>query len=368
MNLIRPLTAAALAAVVAAPAVAEDDQKIYLNPSIGFQLFDHERDLSESATYGFGLEFRFLPRWAAEAVYSRADADRKGAPGHSELESYRLDGLYYFGTPSETWNPYLSAGVGHAEFDGRTTRETKGTDHEETRVNVGAGVRYNINDRISLRGEIREFHGIDESTFDTLASIGFSVGFGRSTTPAGPEDSDSDGVNDANDRCPGTTFNTRVDAQGCEQQEDSDRDGVANSRDQCPGTASGTKVDDTGCEGVSETVETIELEVQFPTNSSVIGDRYDREIHRVAEFMKEHPETTVEIGGHSDNTGEASYNEVLSQRRAEAVAERLVDALGIAPDRVSAVGYGESQPVASNDTASGRAENRRVEAQIQVQR
>jgi OOP family OmpA-OmpF porin len=127
-------------------------------------------------------------------------------------------------------------------------------------------------------------------------------------------------------------------------------------------------VDDTGCEGVTETVETIELNVQFPTDSSVIGGSYDDEIRRVADFMRENPETAVEIGGHSDSIGEAEYNRMLSQRRAEAVATRLTDALGISEDRVEAVGYGESKPIASNDTAAGRAENRRVEARIQVSR
>ncbi|MEH6560951.1 MAG: OmpA family protein, partial [Marinobacter sp.] len=80
------------------------------------------------------------------------------------------------------------------------------------------------------------------------------------------------------------------------------------------------------------------------------------------------PGTVVEIAGHADNTGKASYNQFLSQRRAEAVAGRLTGPLGVDPSKVSAKGYGESEPVASNKTAAGRAENRRVEARIQVRR
>ncbi|MBD3657520.1 MULTISPECIES: OmpA family protein [Marinobacter] len=398
MSVMRPITLAALAAAVATPALAEERQEhIYLNPFAAYSYFDDKRDLSESDLYGVGVEYRFLPRWAVEAVYTRGDIDRKNnVPGSSEFEELRLDGLYYFGTPDETWNPYLALGAGHADF-GPGPVNTSGTNHDETRVNVGAGVRYNLSDLISLRADLREFHGIDESTFDTQASLGLSFAFGRTVgTKDAPADADNDGVPDNNDQCPGTPAGATVDSSGCELdgdsdgvvdrldqcpatpagarvdsqgcELDSDNDGVVDSRDQCPNTRAGATVDDTGCEGVAETIETIELKVNFPTNSSVIDDRYDDEIRRVADFMEEYPETSVEIAGHTDSLGAADYNQMLSQRRAEAVAARLTDALGVASDRVTAVGYGEAEPVADNGTADGRAENRRVEARIQVRR
>lgn len=399
MNIVRPLAIAALTTSLATPALAERQQTIYLNPFAGYQLFDDKRDLSETGTFGFGAEFRFHPNWAIEAVYSRADADRKYESGSSDFEEIRLDGIYYLADQDQAWNPYVSAGAGHADFgDDVLITQTAGSDHEETRVNVGAGVRYNVSDNVSIRADLREFHGIDESTFDTQASLGLTFAFSRTVSESSPKpaDADNDGVPDSRDQCPGTPAGVNVDSKGCERDNDSDgvanskdqcpntppgasvnnrgceldsdNDGVVDSQDQCPGTTAGAEVDDTGCEGVSETVETIELNVQFPTNSSVIGDAYDNEIRRVADFMREYPETNVEIAGHSDSMGEADYNRFLSQRRAEAVATRLTDALGISTDRVNAVGYGEAEPVASNDTAAGRAENRRVEARIQVRR
>lgn len=400
MNIMRPLTIAAIAAAVTTPAMADREQTVYLNPFAGYQLFDDKRDLSETATFGVGAEFRFLPNWAIEGVYSRADADRKYVDGASDFDELRVDGIYYFASPDEAWNPYVSLGAGHADFgNGQAAVRTAGTDHDETRVNVGTGFRYHVTDVVSLRGDLREFHGIDESTFDTQVSLGLSLAFAHTLAGAAPKtpadadgdmvaddrdqcpgtpsgaqvdsqgcelDGDNDGVVDSQDQCPGTPAGARVDSRGCEL--DSDGDGVVNSRDLCPNTTAGAEVDDVGCEGVSETVETIELKVQFPSNSSVIGDTYDAEIRRVADFMREYPETTVEIAGHTDSAGEAGYNQFLSQRRAEAVARRLTDALGIDPERVSAVGYGEAEPIASNDTAAGRAENRRVEARIQVRR
>lgn len=380
MKIMRPVALAALTASLATPALADRQETIYLNPFAGFQLFDDKRDLSETGTFGVGVEYRFLPRWSVEAVYSRADADRKYVAGESEFQELRIDGTYYFAGPDAAWNPYVSLGAGHAEFGVGDTISytTAGTDHEETRVNVGVGFRYNVSDSISIRGDLREFHGIDESTFDTMASLGLSWAFTRTVAaskpapapepaPApAPADSDGDGVPDNRDQCPNTPAGVQVDSRGCPV--DSDGDGVPDYRDECPNTPAGATVDERGCEGVTETIETIELSVQFPTNSSVIDATFDSEIRRVADFMAEYPETTVEIAGHSDSIGDAEYNRFLSQRRAEAVANRLTSVLGVDPDRVSAMGYGEAEPIASNDTAAGRAQNRRVEARIQVSR
>ncbi|GGC64825.1 OmpA family protein [Marinobacter halophilus] len=378
MKIMRPVVLAALATSLTTPALADRQETIYLNPFAGFQLFDDKRDLSETGTFGVGVEYRFLPRWSVEALYSRADANQKYTSGSSEFQELRIDGTYYFAGPDAAWNPYVSLGAGHAEFgvDDNRGLNTAGSDHEETRVNVGVGFRYNVSDVISIRGDLREFHGIDESTFDTMASLGLSWAFTRTVasakpapapTPApAPVDSDGDGVPDNRDQCPNTPAGAQVDSRGCPL--DSDRDGVADYRDECPNTAAGATVDEKGCEGVTETIETIELRVQFPTNSSVIDATYDSEIRRVADFMEEYPETSVEIAGHSDSIGDAEYNRFLSQRRAEAVANRLTSVLGVDPERVSAVGYGEAEPVASNATPAGRTQNRRVEARIQVRR
>ena len=402
MNVIRPMSAAVLAASLATPALADRQETVYVNPFAAFQLFDDKRDLSETGTFGVGVEYRFLPNWSVEALYSRADADRKYVAGESEFDEIRVDGTYYFAGPDQAWNPYVSIGAGHADFgEDPAGPLTAGSNHDETRVNVGTGIRYNINDTVSLRGDLREFHGIDESTFDTQVSLGISFAFARTVAdtkpvPTRPADADGDGVSDNRDQCPGTPAGAPVDSKGCEPDADgdgvadnrdqcpatprgaevnsrgceldSDNDGVVNSKDQCPGTAAGAQVDDTGCEGVTETIQTFTIEVKFPSNSSIIGNAYDSEIRRVAEFLKANPETIVEIAGHTDSRGEAGYNQFLSQRRAESVAARLTGPLGVDPSRVEAVGYGETQPVASNDSEQGRAANRRVEARIQVVR
>ncbi|MDV7400154.1 OmpA family protein, partial [Arthrospira platensis SPKY1] len=89
------------------------------------------------------------------------------------------------------------------------------------------------------------------------------------------------------------------------------------------------------------------------------------EVKRVADFLNSYQDVTVEIEGHTDAQGAEAYNQTLSQRRADSVKKALVTRYGIAAERVKAIGYGESRPVASNDTAAGRAENRRVVAVMQ---
>lgn len=85
---------------------------------------------------------------------------------------------------------------------------------------------------------------------------------------------------------------------------------------------------------------------------------------KVADFLKEYPEATAVIEGHTDNIGTAKYNQGLSERRAKAVMKNLVDEFGIAAKRLSYKGYGETKPIADNATKEGRQRNRRVVANI----
>jgi len=113
---------------------------------------------------------------------------------------------------------------------------------------------------------------------------------------------------------------------------------------------------------------TITLNVQFDTNKAVVKEEYNDEIKRVADFMKEFPDTTAEIGGHTDNIASAAYNQKLSEKRANSVRQYLIDKFGIDGSRLTAVGYGLTKPVAGNDTEDGRQQNRRVEAVMEAVR
>ncbi len=109
---------------------------------------------------------------------------------------------------------------------------------------------------------------------------------------------------------------------------------------------------------------TFKGDVLFPTGSSAIQPGAYVEIDRMAQVLQQYPETRIRIEGHTDSTGSEQTNLELSQRRAEAVKTALISR-GIAPERVTALGYGESRPIASNATPEGRQLNRRVEVFIE---
>jgi OOP family OmpA-OmpF porin len=107
---------------------------------------------------------------------------------------------------------------------------------------------------------------------------------------------------------------------------------------------------------------TITLNVQFDTNKAIVKDKYYDDIKRVADFMKEFPDTSASIEGHTDNIASAAYNQKLSEKRAGSVRQYLIDKFGIDGSRITATGYGLTKPIAGNDTEEGREKNRRVEA------
>jgi len=152
-----------------------------------------------------------------------------------------------------------------------------------------------------------------------------------------------------------------------DQDVDSDGDGVIDSLDACPGTPMNVVVDERGCPRevlVSDELK-MELRVFFDNDKSKIKDQYKPEIAKVAEKMREYPNSTASIEGHASKTGpSAKYNQRLSEARAVAVKSMLTNEFGVAPGRLSTVGYGYERPIAPNDTEEGRAMNRRVYAII----
>ena len=110
----------------------------------------------------------------------------------------------------------------------------------------------------------------------------------------------------------------------------------------------------------------LEVDVQFEFNSSVISSAYDDEIARAAEVLRENAGVRATVEGHTDSSGENKYNQWLSERRANAVRDMLINDHGISADQLVAIGRGEDYPIAGNDTAEGRAQNRRVELVMDV--
>ena len=188
-------------------------------------------------------------------------------------------------------------------------------------------------------------------------------------TPAGvnvdatgcPIDADGDGVTDAADRCPNTPRGEQVDGTGCTIR-DSDGDGVNDSADKCPDTPAGMLVGADGClilfvEGKRNVV----LEgVTFVVNRAELTIDAKKILDLVAQSLNAIPEVTVEVQGHASSDGSDAANMRLSERRAASVRTYLISK-GVAANRLTSKGYGETVPVADNATEEGRKMNRRVE-------
>lgn len=322
---------------------------------VGGGLFspDSNRDLKDGGHLGLGAGYRFTPNWGIEAWYLQAGLDEDGIVGDADLKQFRVDGLYHF--LNGNWQPYLAAGAANSNYDYKVAGSTR-----NNQFNFGGGVKYFFNPSWFLRGDIRAFTGSGRT--DTAATI--SVGYMFGQKAKAPLDSDGDGVVDTQDRCPNTPQGVKVDSVGCPL--DSDGDGVPDYLDECPDTEAGAKVDERGCYIILEQAVSIRLDVGFATNSAELTAASKGEVGKLADFLVKYPATSVLIEGHTDDIGSEKHNQALSERRAQAVVDMLIKDYGIDAQRLEAKGFGESQPIADNGTAEGRAKNRRVVADIEA--
>jgi OmpA-OmpF porin, OOP family len=185
-----------------------------------------------------------------------------------------------------------------------------------------------------------------------------------------PPDRDGDGIYDKDDACPDIKGKADPDPErnGCPG--DMDGDGIRDDKDACP-REKGKEDPDPSKNGCPSLVRVtageivILQQVQFKTASDVILPASDDLLQQVAAVLKEHPELTkIEIQGHTDNRGNAGYNQTLSQRRAASVVKWLTNRGGIDASRLAPKGYGKDEPIDTNDTDEGRQRNRRVQFKI----
>ncbi|WP_269618902.1 OmpA family protein [Zhongshania sp. BJYM1] len=173
----------------------------------------------------------------------------------------------------------------------------------------------------------------------------------------GCADSDNDGIIDTIDHCPKTPPGENVDQFGCV---DSDNDGVKNGDDQCPRTAAGARVMRNGCSAK----QSVGLEsIWFDYGTADISNEAHEQLAHVAEVLMLKPKYRLALQGHSDSSGSSDVNYRLSRIRANAVKNQLM-ALGVTSDRIDIEAYGDTMPIADNNTDEGRAKNRRVALRV----
>jgi OOP family OmpA-OmpF porin len=358
-----------------------------LTPMIGGYVFDGRQDLDNAPVYSIGFGYNYTETLSVESVLQYIDTESDRTEDDVDGYIFRFDGLYHFMT-EERLVPYAAAGLGLISINGDARDgNTAGL------FNYGGGVKYFLNKSLALRGDVRHLLDFDGTNSNLSYMFGITYLFGErgEKVPRSPMDSDDDGVYDDADSCPGTPRGVQVDDKGCPKDSDgdgvydyldkcpdtpsgapvdsagcpldSDGDGVYDYLDQCPDTPAGIKVDPSGCPIPIKEKVSIQLNVEFEFNSAHVRSMYDSQIQKVADFLAAYPNTIAVIEGHTDSKGSEAYNLKLSQRRAESVVRILIDH-GINASRLKAIGYGESRPVADNNTEEGRQRNRRVVAVI----
>lgn len=238
--------------------------------------------------------------------------------------------------------PFVLGGLGvMRDSFGAAAAETETSPY----IDLGVGVLHALGDRLGLRGELRAYATQYDELPGSEVALDFRLNLGLQFGGFGPARSA--------ERSPAPV----PVAAGTP---DADRDGVADADDECPGTARGLTVNRKGCVEVSSFKLT---GTNFATGSATLSAGAKTLLDSVAATLSKESKVRVEIAGYTDSLGAPAKNAELSKRRAEAAKAYLVQK-GIAADRLEARGYGAESPVDSNDTAAGRANNRRVEFRI----
>lgn len=308
-------------------------------PTIGGVLPEGNTNLDNSFSYGLRIAKNINSAWInqVELGYDRVSgmvlddvAGRKPS-----LNAYHLNLVKDIVNFTDNFKLYGLIGAGYMDFGNNVAKGgyDNGKDYSGGFGQYGLGLKYYIADNFATKLEVRDAITFDDAHHFMFYTLGFGVDFGSRNPAMAPAVENTIG--------------------------DEDGDGVLDNVDKCPGTPAGVVVDENGCEKVIR----LNLGVNFAFDSAKIKPEYMNEIKKVSDFLVTRPDYKVILEGHTDSTGSAKYNKKLSEKRAMNVKKALVE-LGVKSDMITTVGYGEEQPIASNATKAGRAENRRVDAKF----
>lgn len=411
------LAAGLVASSMAVSAFATDDDLFTRAPwfgTLGLNYYHLEGDVeakpglglagkigySLNSWWDFEAALNFMPSLSARDA-SELNTGVEPLDGDTTALRLGLDALLHLrGLENRRLDPFLRAGPA-ITFYGDELANGK----NQLGVFVGGGMFYHFNDSWALRGDIVAGAQGDQSEFTALAEIGVSYRFGAQRVVApefqvaegGDIDSDGDGLFDKDEAVVGTDpYNPDTDGDGLSDGDehfgryevktdplnpDTDFDGLKDGAEVLTYKTNPLEVD-TDKGGVSDGHEVIEdgtnpldpaddlqkftLLIEFDYDKSFIRPQYFTDLEPVVKVLRRSPNATVRVEGHADKRKRSTreYNQRLSERRANAVKDYLVQNSGISPDNVTAVGYGFDRPVAPNDTEENMQKNRRTDIYI----
>ncbi len=294
------------ASLLATTLTAGANEGLYMGPSITGYYLDSDRVFSghhDAVVGGINLGYRFSNDWALEFGVGREVSG-------DDMDVAKLDYIRWFGDDTSSWRPYFVLGVSYFDLD--EDPNLRNDEQHTHQAAVGLGLSKMLSDHWEFRSDVRVLHKIREG---------------------------QKGVNDgALNLAINYYFNPPAPVV------------VAPAPAPAPAPVAEPEV---------RTI-TVRLNVEFEFDKAVVRAIYGDELQAIANAMKVHDDIELVLEGHTDSRGSDQYNQGLSDRRAAAVKAKLIEMYGIAPNRVSTVGYGESRPIADNNTDEGRARNRRV--------
>ncbi len=286
---------------------------------------DSSRDVQrDGELYGAGVSYFLTDDVSLGLSYGEyhdlTSKDPVDGGGHKKIKGSltSLDAAYHFGAPGVGLRPYVSAGVAHQSIG----QADRGGRDRSTFANVGTGLKYYFTENFFAKASVDGMYNIDADEGEWMAGVGVGLNFGGGARQVAA---------------------------------------VEPTPEPAP-----APIVDTEPEPAPELVR-VELDVKFDFDKSRVREESYSDIKNLADFMQQYPQTTTTVEGHTDSVGTDQYNQRLSERRAEAVRNVLVNEYGVQGNRVNSVGYGESRPVADNSTEEGRQINRRVEAEVEAQ-
>lgn len=318
-NLLFVAGCALFALVLAAQAMAEVRPGSFaITPYVGGYTFEGDQNIETGLTFGLRGGYNFTRNWGLEGVLGFTPTEQKRNDSDVDATTYRLEGLYHF-MPEKDLVPFLALGVGGITIDSEGSGVKDRTDGI---ITAGGGLKYFINDAFAVRGDGRYILDLSHTLSNWEYTVGLSFMFGGEKPAA---------------KAVASTPEPQAEPAPVIMAAEPRPDLMKYCTD---------------------------LKIEFDIDKADIRPQYQDEVKRVADFMKQYPSTTAVIEGHTDDVGGYDYNMKLSQRRAEAVVNSLVDNFGIDRSRLSAKGYGKTQPITTNVTEAGKQQNRRIQAII----
>lgn len=352
-------TADAAADTAPMTTMGDYDGRWYIAPTIGGYYNDTDRNTnSRQFYYGLGIGRFIAPNASIDLFIDRTQRDRDAAVGGGNWSNNNFGvTARFYGGDWNAWRPYVLAGVMGSYHQNAID------DGWSPAAQLGVGVSKTVTDSSDIRIETGYRYDWDDKSQPTEDGygdwfLGFSIVSRFGEPAAAPEqaappppppandcstqDSDNDGVNDCEDKCPATAAGTIVGPDGCPQKVVIDLRGVNFKFDR-----------------PSKGEMDISKALAEPTSDSLAI------LDQAVDTLQRYPQVHVTVAGYTDSVGTDAYNQSLSERRAKIVYDYLTSH-GIDASRLEGpIGHGEADPIDSNDTNDGRARNRRTELQVQ---